>query len=163
MFKLLVCKVIFNATNCVQQKGESASLYDSACRYLHFCRSSFGHLSAHLKVKVVFLQGNIDFWGILYQQHIALFLLLACRTGENLRLTLTHGYLVLVVFAWQHLHTTRLEFSHLFHCGGSQEESCVWQVKWQEQHPQVATPTNNNTHKYSSHIQSEWREYLWEI
>lgn len=67
MFKLLVCKVIFNATNCAQQKGEPTSLYNSACRYLHFCHGSFGHLSAHLQVKVLFLQGNIDFWASLYQ------------------------------------------------------------------------------------------------
>lgn len=67
MFKMLVCKVISNLTNSVQQKGESTSLYNSACRYLHFCHSSFGHLSAHLQVKVLFLQGNIDFWASLYQ------------------------------------------------------------------------------------------------
>lgn len=48
-----------------------------------------------------------------------------------LRLILTHRYLVLVVFTGQHLHTSRFELSHLFHCGGMQGESFISQVKVQ--------------------------------
>lgn len=49
-------------------------------------------------------------------------------------LILTHRYLVLVVFARQHLHTSRFELSHLFNCRVMQEKSCIVQSS-------ITTPT----------------------
>lgn len=149
MFKLLVCKVIFNATNCAQQMGESASLYNSACRYLHFCHSSFGHLSTHLQVKVVFLQGNIDFWASLYQLTAYCTFLTTCLQdcGEFEVDTYTRiscaGCLCLAASS-HHETWVQSSFSLLRNAG---RELCMTGEM------AVTTPTNNNTHKYPQHPQ----------
>lgn len=103
---------------------ESTSLYNSASSHLHFCHSSFAHLCTHISFsKTIFPRRYIGFGcPFIISQDIAPFASLIWRTVENSSLILTHRYLVLVVFARQHLYTSRFEFSHLFHCGGMQEE-----------------------------------------
>lgn len=117
---------------------EEILLWESQLPYITLSAVVCIFVTAHLCIFVHTSSNKVFFWekililGAPLSTHTILhFAALIYRTVENSRLILTHRYLVLVVFAGQHLHTSRFELSHLFHCGGMQEESFISQVKVQ--------------------------------